>query len=347
MPVSITAATIAAPVEDGSSVRACVTPEARLCRSPRTATARRIGLDVLDVVACGELPDLVRRRVGRERVDDAAAASPGRGRRRRARSRRPRAALAGSRERDQHRHAARSRQRRREVVEDLVVVAVRAQGGAGDARKRARQRASANRTHAERVHVTAAPSHRSCRAVPGPWSGIGHPALARAFLIQRSCFVPTDVQRSSPPSTCAGSNAGSASAMALAGVDLAVRPGEIHALLGPNGAGKTTLLRTLAGARRAHAGDGPRRSGSTPPRARAACAARSGSCRPATAPPTSASRAREPRLLRPPARHAQEAGVRPRPRGAGGRRPATIAATTPSAACRTACSSASQLPARC
>ena len=34
---------------------------------------------------------------------------------------------------------------------------------------------------------------------------------------------------------------------ALAGIDLAVRPGEIHALLGPNGAGKTTLLRTLAG----------------------------------------------------------------------------------------------------
>jgi ABC-2 type transport system ATP-binding protein len=34
---------------------------------------------------------------------------------------------------------------------------------------------------------------------------------------------------------------------ALAGIDLTVRSGEIHALLGPNGAGKTTLLRTLAG----------------------------------------------------------------------------------------------------
>ena len=48
-------------------------------------------------------------------------------------------------------------------------------------------------------------------------------------------------------STCAASSAGSASDQAIAGIDLAVGPGEIHALLGPNGAGKTTLLRTLAG----------------------------------------------------------------------------------------------------
>ncbi|HVE64110.1 MAG TPA: ATP-binding cassette domain-containing protein [Mycobacteriales bacterium] len=34
----------------------------------------------------------------------------------------------------------------------------------------------------------------------------------------------------------------------LAGVDLAVRAGEVHALVGPNGSGKTTTLRLLAGA---------------------------------------------------------------------------------------------------
>jgi iron complex transport system ATP-binding protein len=33
----------------------------------------------------------------------------------------------------------------------------------------------------------------------------------------------------------------------LAGVDLAVRPGEVVGLLGPNGAGKSTLMRALAG----------------------------------------------------------------------------------------------------
>ncbi|MCA6296311.1 MAG: ATP-binding cassette domain-containing protein, partial [Phenylobacterium sp.] len=33
----------------------------------------------------------------------------------------------------------------------------------------------------------------------------------------------------------------------LAGLDLALRPGEVTVLLGPNGAGKSTLLSALAG----------------------------------------------------------------------------------------------------
>ncbi|MFI4936278.1 MAG: ABC transporter ATP-binding protein, partial [Caulobacterales bacterium] len=43
--------------------------------------------------------------------------------------------------------------------------------------------------------------------------------------------------------------------VALRGVDLNVRPGEIYALLGPNGAGKTTLIRAVCGRLKPDAGE--------------------------------------------------------------------------------------------
>jgi ABC-2 type transport system ATP-binding protein len=43
-------------------------------------------------------------------------------------------------------------------------------------------------------------------------------------------------------------------ATALAGIDLAVRSGEVHGFLVPNGAGKTTTIRIMLGLLRADAG---------------------------------------------------------------------------------------------
>src|SRR2546425_11188879 len=60
--------------------------------------------------------------------------------------------------------------------------------------------------------------------------------------------------------------------LAVDGVDLAIREGELLVLLGPSGCGKTTLLRMIAGRERPTAGEiliaGQRVDGDVPPRAR-------------------------------------------------------------------------------
>ena len=52
-----------------------------------------------------------------------------------------------------------------------------------------------------------------------------------------------------------GSSSATTGQLAVAGLDLAIEPGEIFGLVGPNGAGKTTTLRMLATLLRPSAGD--------------------------------------------------------------------------------------------
>src|SRR5260370_42099971 len=55
------------------------------------------------------------------------------------------------------------------------------------------------------------------------------------------------------------------SAVALDGLDLEGRAGEVHAFLGPNGAGKTTTIRILLGLLRKDAADAALLGGGPPP----------------------------------------------------------------------------------
>ena len=66
--------------------------------------------------------------------------------------------------------------------------------------------------------------------------------------------------------------------VALDGLDLEVRGGEVHGFLGPNGAGKSTTIRVLLGMLRADGGSvSPGRGTCMPPRPRCSPMARGSS----------------------------------------------------------------------
>lgn len=83
---------------------------------------------------------------------------------------------------------------------------------------------------------------------PNPWAGRpGHERVVR----QRG---PTMTATSSPRLRMRGITKAFGATQALAGVDLDVAGGEVHALVGENGAGKSTLMKVLSGAHAPDAG---------------------------------------------------------------------------------------------
>lgn len=81
-----------------------------------------------------------------------------------------------------------------------------------------------------------------------------HSALA---FEKRACYVPSVIKDDQTPALLEmrGVEKSFVGVRALRGVDLEVKPGEVHCLLGQNGAGKSTLIKTLAGVHTPDAGE--------------------------------------------------------------------------------------------
>src|SRR5207245_1930955 len=73
-------------------------------------------------------------------------------------------------------------------------------------------------------------------------------------LHRPSALAYSGPARSPPRMLMVGVRKRFGSTQALAGVDLEVAPGEVHALVGENGAGKSTLMKILSGAEQPDSG---------------------------------------------------------------------------------------------
>ncbi len=79
-------------------------------------------------------------------------------------------------------------------------------------------------------------------------------ALAASSLLDARAGAPVAALSGASALRLSGVRKSFGKSVAVAGIDLDLRPGEFYALLGPNGAGKTTTLRMVAGLARPDAG---------------------------------------------------------------------------------------------